>query len=221
MRGASRCFSSVKRQMVRDHLYGAEVVWAALKSNRRTSIGPLYIQEGKSMTQSSSRSKGKGNTLVQIMEMARSQSIATRTVTRHELNVLSDNRPHNGVVLAADSMGQLVESENLTSRDEIVIPDLEWFGEIASEECKLLRHPVWIAVDEVMDPQNLGAILRNAMFFGAYQVVICRKNCAPLSPVVSKASAGAMEFVNIRYCSSMPRFLKVHTQTSLSFLRFP
>ena len=37
-----------------------------------------------------------------------------------------------------------------------------------------------------MDPQNLGAILRTAKFLGVSGVVVCAKNSAPLSPVVSK-----------------------------------
>ncbi|KAK4413113.1 rRNA methyltransferase 1, mitochondrial [Sesamum alatum] len=51
------------------------------------------------------------------------------------------------------------------------------------------KGPLWLALDEVTDPQNLGAIIRSAYFFGASGVVLCAKNSAPLSGVVSKASA--------------------------------
>jgi 21S rRNA (GM2251-2'-O)-methyltransferase len=46
--------------------------------------------------------------------------------------------------------------------------------------------PVWLALDEVTDPQNLGAILRCAWFLGAAGVVVSAKNSAPLSATVSK-----------------------------------
>ena len=52
---------------------------------------------------------------------------------------------------------------------------------------------MWLALDEVVDPQNLGAVLRSAHFLGVDGVVVCAKNSAPLSPVVSKASSGAAE----------------------------
>ena len=33
---------------------------------------------------------------------------------------------------------------------------------------------MWLVLDEVMDPQNLGALLRSAYFLGAEGVVVCR-----------------------------------------------
>jgi tRNA G18 (ribose-2'-O)-methylase SpoU len=35
---------------------------------------------------------------------------------------------------------------------------------------------VWVALDEVQDPQNLGAILRNCYYFGATGVIVCGRN---------------------------------------------
>ena len=47
-------------------------------------------------------------------------------------------------------------------------------------------------MDEIVDPQNLGAVPIGD-FLGVAGVVVCAKNSAPLSPVVSKASSGALE----------------------------
>ena len=55
--------------------------------------------------------------------------------------------------------------------------------------------------------QNLGAAIRAAYFLGAAGVLCCARNSAPLSPVVSKASAGALERLPIHACHSMPRTL--------------
>ena len=55
--------------------------------------------------------------------------------------------------------------------------------------------------------QNLGAILRSAHFLGAAGVLCCKRNSAPLSPVVAKASAGALDAMALHSCSSMPRTL--------------
>jgi tRNA G18 (ribose-2'-O)-methylase SpoU len=53
-------------------------------------------------------------------------------------------------------------------------------------------HPtVWVAFDDVQDPQNLGAMLRSCLFFGVSAVIVPAKNSSPPSPTVSKASAGA------------------------------
>ncbi|KAJ8602611.1 hypothetical protein CTAYLR_009540 [Chrysophaeum taylorii] len=65
---------------------------------------------------------------------------------------------------------------------------------------------MWLALDEVQDPRNFGAILRSARFFGV-PVVSCAKNSAPLSPVASKASAGAMEEVVVYEARNLVKFL--------------
>jgi tRNA(Leu) C34 or U34 (ribose-2'-O)-methylase TrmL len=45
--------------------------------------------------------------------------------------------------------------------------------------------------------QNLGAMIRCAFFFGADGVLASEKNCAPLSPAASKASAGCLETMHV------------------------
>jgi 21S rRNA (GM2251-2'-O)-methyltransferase len=64
-----------------------------------------------------------------------------------------------------------------------------------------------LALDEVFDPQNFGALLRSSYFLGVDKVVVCAKNSAPLSPVVSKASSGAMENMIVYSTDNMMRFL--------------
>ena len=59
----------------------------------------------------------------------------------------------------------------------------------------------------VLAQQNLGAAIRAAYFLGADGVLCCSRNSAPLSPAVSKASAGALEHLPIHACRSMPRTL--------------
>lgn len=68
---------------------------------------------------------------------------------------------------------------------------------------------LWLALDEVVDPQNLGALLRSAFFIGGKDigVLVCAKNSAPPSPVVSAASAGALELANVQSTSNLPRTL--------------
>lgn len=66
---------------------------------------------------------------------------------------------------------------------------------------------VVLALDEVSDPQNFGALLRSAYFLGVDKVVVCAKNSSPLSAAASKASAGAMELVTVYNAKIMMRFL--------------
>jgi 23S rRNA (guanosine2251-2'-O)-methyltransferase len=63
----------------------------------------------------------------------------------------------------------------------------------------LLRCPdaLLVALDQVQDPRNLGAICRSAEFAGAAGVVIPERRSAEVTAVVCKASAGAVEHLDI------------------------
>lgn len=58
-----------------------------------------------------------------------------------------------------------------------------------------------------MDPQNLGALIRAAYCLGAAGVLAVSKNCAPLSAVTTKASAGVLEAWPVHSCDNLPRTL--------------
>jgi 21S rRNA (GM2251-2'-O)-methyltransferase len=64
-----------------------------------------------------------------------------------------------------------------------------------------------LALDEVWDPQNFGALIRTSHFLKVDKIVVCAKNSAPPSPVVSKASAGALEVTPIYSVQNMMRFI--------------
>jgi 21S rRNA (GM2251-2'-O)-methyltransferase len=66
----------------------------------------------------------------------------------------------------------------------------------------------WLAVDRVHDPMNLGAIIRSAHYFGISRILISPHDTCGLTPVVSKASSGAMELINITSVKSMAACLQ-------------
>jgi 23S rRNA (guanosine2251-2'-O)-methyltransferase len=55
------------------------------------------------------------------------------------------------------------------------------------------RPPLLVVLDGVEDPHNLGAIIRSALALGANGVVIPKDRAVGVTPVVAKASAGAIE----------------------------
>jgi 23S rRNA (guanosine2251-2'-O)-methyltransferase len=57
--------------------------------------------------------------------------------------------------------------------------------------------PLIVALDQVQDPRNLGAICRSAEVAGAAGVVIPERRAAEVTAVVCKASAGAVEHLSI------------------------
>jgi 23S rRNA (guanosine2251-2'-O)-methyltransferase len=61
-----------------------------------------------------------------------------------------------------------------------------------------------VALDSIMDPQNLGAILRTAEVAGAGGAIVPEHRSAPLSPAAVKASSGASELLPIAKVSGLP-----------------
>jgi 23S rRNA (guanosine2251-2'-O)-methyltransferase len=61
-----------------------------------------------------------------------------------------------------------------------------------------------VALDSIMDPQNLGAILRSAEVAGCDGAIVPEHRSAPLSPAAIKASSGATELLRIAKVSGMP-----------------
>lgn len=79
-------------------------------------------------------------------------------------------------------------------------PRREWtLRDLLATEPSLL-----VALDSIMDPQNLGAILRSAEVAGAGGAIIPEHRSAPLSAAAVKASSGASELLRIARVSGIP-----------------
>jgi 23S rRNA (guanosine2251-2'-O)-methyltransferase len=70
-----------------------------------------------------------------------------------------------------------------------------------------LDAPLLVALDEVTDPQNLGAICRTAECAGAAGVIVPERRSAEVTPAVCKASAGAVEHLPVARVRNLADFL--------------
>ncbi|XWS17334.1 hypothetical protein CRYUN_Cryun33cG0058500 [Craigia yunnanensis] len=174
-------------KIVGEGVYGMGPVLAALLAGRREFYA-LYVQEGLDLSSNNRKKKDKKG-FEKVFRMAEKLGLNVKEVSKHDLNMIVDNHPHQGLVLDASPL-EMVKIKEL---DPVSI----------EEE----KGSLCVALDEVTDPQNLGAIIRSAYFFGASGLVLCAKNSAPLSGVVSKASAGSLELMELRYCKNMMLFL--------------
>lgn len=103
--------------------------------------------------------------------------------TGEELSRLAGTEAHQGVVAEADPY-PYAHARDLVGRDGLVI-----------------------VLDEVQDPQNLGAICRTAEVAGALGVVIHDRRAAEVTPAVCKASAGAVEHLAVARVRNIADFL--------------
>jgi len=77
----------------------------------------------------------------------------------------------------------------------------------SGEDLLAVPDPLIVALDEIQDPQNLGAICRTAEAVGATGVVLPERRSAEVTPAVCKASAGAVEHLRIARVRNLADFL--------------
>jgi 23S rRNA (guanosine2251-2'-O)-methyltransferase len=88
-----------------------------------------------------------------------------------------------------------------------VCAELAAYPYVSAAELLVGPAPLIVALDEVQDPQNLGAICRTAECAGASGVVICERRAAEVTPAVCRASAGAVEHLRIARARNLADFL--------------
>ncbi|MDH4225050.1 MAG: 23S rRNA (guanosine(2251)-2'-O)-methyltransferase RlmB [Deltaproteobacteria bacterium] len=131
----------------------------------------------------------------QLLGSARRQGLKISPATHLTLENLCGSSTHQGVVLRCAP---------LAMEDESALME------------RINPRTLVVALDEVEDPQNLGAIARNCLVFGAQGLVLPRRHSAPLSPAASKASAGALEILPIYEAANLARFLELWRKNGYS-----
>ncbi|KIH94171.1 RNA methyltransferase [Sporothrix brasiliensis 5110] len=153
------------------------------------------------------------------------------------LDKMSKGRPHNGYVLEASplpqppvtALGKYTDGTAAATTDDVASSPLTKgagfsaeVGYQSREEANVNGTAVFVAVDagtaryhrplvllldQVLDPGNLGAILRSASFLGVSAVAVSKHSSATLTSVALKASAGAAEALSLFSVETPATFL--------------
>jgi 23S rRNA (guanosine2251-2'-O)-methyltransferase len=121
----------------------------------------------------------------EILELARSQRVAVRSVSRDEIDDLARSEAPQGVIAFAEPLQETLLDEVLAS---------------ARDDDKLFI----VAVDGVTDPGNLGAILRSCEGAGVDAVILPRHRAVHVTPSAAKAAAGAIEYLTMCVVPGLP-----------------
>ncbi len=77
---------------------------------------------------------------------------------------------------------------------------------------------LWLALDHIQDPHNVGAILRTAAFFGVRGVVMTRDQSAPLTAIVYDVASGGVEALPIAVVPNMVQVFEIAKESGLWIL---
>jgi 23S rRNA (guanosine2251-2'-O)-methyltransferase len=121
----------------------------------------------------------RGSAIDRIRELARQNSVPLVEVNKQKFRELVNDTTTQGVVAVVGTKEYVSVDALLNSAKERNEP------------------PFLLVLDEIQDPQNLGAIIRTAECAGAHGVIVSKHHSATVNQTVARASAGASEQVPI------------------------
>lgn len=125
-------------------------------------IDKLFIQSGQ-----------REGSITVIFSEAVKRAIPIIETQRAKLDSMINNSAHQGVIAMA------------AEKEYCSVLDILKTAEEKNEK------PFILIADKIMDPHNLGAVIRTAECAGIHGIIIPKRNAAGISPIVTKTSAGA------------------------------
>ncbi|NOQ20916.1 MAG: 23S rRNA (guanosine(2251)-2'-O)-methyltransferase RlmB [Desulfobacterales bacterium] len=159
-------------------LYGFHPVYEALRAGRRT-FHEIYISK-----------QTPTKRIKQITSAAARKHLQIKEISPARLQSLAGAVSPQGV------------AAKVTAYPLVDVADLLEAAESGN------RPPLLLLLDHIVDPHNLGAIIRTAVCAGIDAVIIPKDRSAYPSPVVSKVSAGALEYMRVTQVNNIVRFVK-------------
>lgn len=159
-------------------LWGYHPVYESLRAGRR-KVKAIHIVLDKIRPREET-----------LMGLARKRGISIKGTSPQQLNTMVGNKRHQGICAE-------VSPYPLSSLD-LILEHAEAGGQA----------PFILALDQIVDPQNLGAIARTALCAGVHGIVMPKNNSAPPSAPASKASAGALEHLQVAHVTNLADALK-------------
>lgn len=128
-----------------------------------------------------------GERMEELVRLAKSRNVPVRFEDRVQVDRLAATREHQGIIgfAASKPAVELVDLLRPASGNGLIV-----------------------LLDGVEDPQNLGAIVRTALASGSNGVVIPERRAAGLTETVSRASAGALEYLPVARVKNLVRAME-------------
>ncbi len=132
--------------------------------------------------------------LREAFKLAAEQGVSLLEVTKGELDRLTGGAVHQGLAARIPAY-EYAHPDDLLDR---------------ADEAK--EAPLIVALDQVTDPRNLGAVIRSAAAFGAHGVLIPERRAAGMTASAWKTSAGAAARIPVAQTVNLVRQLKAYQE---------
>tara|TARA_B100002019_G_scaffold125832_1_gene108384 strand:+ start:427 stop:1218 length:792 start_codon:yes stop_codon:yes gene_type:complete len=170
-------------------IYGRKVVLEALK-NDRIEIIKIHLSE----------SNKKAKILDDIVKLSKQKKIPVVLHDKLALSRISKNKKQDQGVAADLHLPMYLSDET-------------FFKQYKNDE-----KDIFIALDNVTNPQNIGMIIRTVAASGVSGLIIPKKGCPDLGPLVIKASAGAIFNCPIIYSNTISNFCNMSLKSGFELI---
>ena len=133
----------------------------------------------------------KSKSILLISDMAKSIGLSIQQSKKENLDKITNKQNHQGVVL------EIVKSNDIGTKS---------FEEILKSNNK--SNPIYLILDSVQDPHNLGACIRTAAASGVSAIIIPKDRAVGINETVRKVACGAVENINIFTVVNLVRAIK-------------
>ncbi|MDN5754281.1 MAG: 23S rRNA (guanosine(2251)-2'-O)-methyltransferase RlmB [Arthrobacter sp.] len=139
----------------------------------------------------------------EILKLAADRGLAVMETGKPELDRMTDESIHQGLALQVPPYDYPDALETVKAT----------LAKVAKGH--LANTPLFIALDGITDPRNLGAIIRSASAFGAHAVIVPERRSAGLTASAWKTSAGAAARVPVARATNLTNTLKAMKQAGV------
>ena len=179
-----------KQQPSRETVYGINAVTSIIGHCPQNILSAWVIKD-----------HDKNRRLLDLASRLESLNVKVQHSTQQALDAKADGGVHQGVVL---------EIVPIPPRDERDLEDLlEKGGKF-----------LFLILDGVTDPRNLGACMRSALGAGAHGVIVPKDRSALLGPAVRKAASGAAEALPLFAVTNLSRVISCLQEQGIEVVGF-
>ena len=142
-------------------------------------INKIFIQSGE-----------KHGSINKIIAMAREKKVIIKEIDKNKMKQMAQTDNYQGVIA--------------------IVPPFEYcdVDDILSEAKSRKEEPFVVILDGIEDVHNLGSIIRTAETAGVHGIIIPKRRAASVNSIVSKVSAGAVEYMKIARVNNLTDTIK-------------
>lgn len=138
--------------------------------------------------------------LTEAVQTAADKGIPILEVPRHDLDRIAANGMHQGLALQVPPYVYAHPDDLLAAAKKDAAP------------------PLLVALDNISDPRNLGAIVRSVAAFGGHGVLIPQRRSASVTAVAWRTSAGAAARTPVARATNLNRALKQYADAGIQIV---